>query len=100
MKNKILPVREKIAGLLVIFIYLSSGTMAQQLPLSRYGLPYVNSISLYKKTIIDLPEKEMISLTAIAGIFLDLRYATENNFYAEKNVSGKYTKSISEKGCV
>jgi zinc D-Ala-D-Ala dipeptidase len=84
MKNKILPVMGKIVCLFLIFASRSSCLSAQYLPLSHYGLPYVNNISLYKKTIEGRPQKEMIAISSDAGIFLDLRYATTDNFMQKR----------------
>ncbi len=57
---------------------------AQRLPVSSYGLPYINSISLYKESLINHPEKQMISLANISGIILNLVYASNNNFMHKK----------------
>ncbi|HTB25317.1 MAG TPA: M15 family metallopeptidase [Puia sp.] len=61
---------------------------AQNLPLSSYGLPYINSISLYKESLINHPEKQMISLLNISGIILNLVYASNNNFMHKKLYEG------------
>lgn len=53
---------------------------AQNVPVNHYGLPYINSVPLYKESLINHPEKQMISLKNISGIILDLRYASNNNF--------------------
>jgi zinc D-Ala-D-Ala dipeptidase len=84
MKNKILTYTVKIVRLSIILTCFSSCTIAQQLPLSPYGLPYVNNISLFRKTLLGHPEKEMMSLSNLPGIFLDLRYATKNNFIQKR----------------
>ncbi len=62
---------------------------AQNLPVSSYGLNYINSIPLYKESLINHPEKQMISLKNISGIILDLRYASSDNFMHKKLYSGK-----------
>lgn len=61
---------------------------AQSLPVSSYGLPYINSIYLFKESLINHPEKQMISLANIAGIILNLVYATNDNFMHKKLYEG------------
>ena len=61
---------------------------AQNFPISHYGLPYINSISLYKASLVNHPEKQMISLKNIPGIILDLRYASNDNFMHKKIYQG------------
>lgn len=68
---------------LVIFNFISA-----QSRLSSYGLPYINSIRLYKESLVHHPEKQMISLSIMPGIILDLRYASENNFMHKKLYPG------------
>lgn len=84
MKNKILK-----AGLKCLFISVT-GSMnfsqvgAQNLPVSSYGLPVVNSALIYHKSLKSNPEKQMVSLVQIPGIIMDLRYASTNNFMHKK----------------
>lgn len=92
MNNKI-----RQLGLKAVFFVLFSPipgfpVCAQNLPVSPYGLPYINSISLYQKSLLNHPEKQMIPLSAIPGIILDLRYATDSNFM-HKNLYPKNTKT-------
>ncbi len=68
----------------VFFLFCAGEVYAQNLPVSPYGLKYINSISQYEKSLLNHPEKEMVSLTVIPGIILDLRYATDNNFLHRK----------------
>ena len=70
----------KPASLTGIFLIFSTLLFAQKLPVSPYGLAYINTIPLYKESLRNHPEKEMISLANIPGIELDLRYASNNNF--------------------
>ena len=72
----------------IIFISNSNFIFAQNLPVSSYGLPYINSVSMYRQSLVHHPEKQMISLLNIPGIILDLRYASENNFTHMKLYSG------------
>jgi len=74
----------KLAVFTGFFLATISLVSAQNLPLSPYGLPYINSISLYKESLINHPEKKMVPLTNIPGIILDLRYASSNNFMHKK----------------
>lgn len=65
----------------MIFLTLESVPVSSQsLPGSAYGLPVVNSISLFEKTCLHHPEKEMMALLPGNGLSLDLRYETKNNF--------------------
>ena len=57
---------------------------AQNLPLSPYRLAIINSVSLYQESLVNHPEKQMISLVDVPGIILDLRYASDNNFTHKK----------------
>lgn len=80
MNNKILKGDQKIHGITVFFLLLNSMVYAQNLPRSDYGLIYINNTPLYEKSIINHPEKEMVSIGRIRGLVLDLRYATPDNF--------------------
>ncbi len=57
---------------------------AQNLPLSPYGPAIINSVPLYQESLVNHPEKQMISLVDVPGIILDLRYASDNNFTHKK----------------
>jgi D-alanyl-D-alanine dipeptidase len=84
MKNKILKVGLKC---LIIFIagWLNlTSVNAQNLPVSSYGLPVINSDSIYRVSLLFHPEKQMISLLQIPGIIMDLRYASTKNFMHKK----------------
>jgi zinc D-Ala-D-Ala dipeptidase len=87
MNNKILTGSLKIRVLAVFFLSATAVTEAQKLPLSAYGLPFINQVSLFEQTTRDNPEKQMISLRKITRIRLDLRYAGKNNFL-HKNLYG------------
>jgi zinc D-Ala-D-Ala dipeptidase len=88
MKNKIM--KEGFGHIVFMPFFLLSLHLgfAQKLPSSSYGLQYINSISLYRKSLINHPEKQMVSLSQIPGIILDLRYATANNFMHKKLYAG------------
>ncbi|HET7001244.1 MAG TPA: M15 family metallopeptidase, partial [Puia sp.] len=84
MKNKILKAGLKCLVISAVgCLYFSSAT-AQNLPISSYGLPIVNSASIYHESLKSHPEKQMVSLMQIPGILLDLRYASTNNFMRKK----------------
>jgi D-alanyl-D-alanine dipeptidase len=80
MNNKIL--KEGLKWLIISTancLHFTSVT-AQNLPISSYGLPIINSNSIYHESLLFHPEKQMISISQIPGIIMDLRYATTNNF--------------------
>ena len=70
----------KPAFLTAFFLIYSCLICAQKLPVSPYGLTYINTVPLYKESLRNHPEKEMLSLSNIPGIVLDLRYAGKDNF--------------------
>jgi zinc D-Ala-D-Ala dipeptidase len=80
MNNKIGKAGVKPAFLTGIFLAVSVLLSAQHLPSSHYGLPFINSLSLYRESLNNHPEKQMVSLSDIPGIIQDLRYASRNNF--------------------
>jgi zinc D-Ala-D-Ala dipeptidase len=84
MKNKILKEALKHTVCSGIFLLIFNTISAQNLPVSPYGLEFINSISLYNKSLVGHPEKKMLPLSQIPGVILDLRYATENNFMHKK----------------
>ncbi len=79
-------------SLMAIFLLQPSIVTAQPLPTGKYGVPIVNSIALYRKTITNDSLKKMSSLqVSVPGIVLDLRYATKNNFM-KRNMYPKKTR--------
>src|SRR6266700_5581308 len=80
MKNKILKAGLKCLVISVINCLYFSSVISQNLPISSYGLPIVNSASIYHESLKSHPEKQMVSLAQIPGIIMDLRYASTNNF--------------------
>jgi len=91
MKNKILKISIMRSVMICLIISDMHNMKAQNLPTSTYGLPFINSISLYQKSLLNHPEKQMIPLSRIPEIILDLRYATKNNFMG-KNMYPENTK--------
>lgn len=46
-----------------------------------YGLDIINTMEAYRESVAENPDNRLVDLeTAIPGIRLDIRYATENNF--------------------
>jgi D-alanyl-D-alanine dipeptidase len=84
MKNKILKTDLKWVFPVCIFAQSLAPVFAQNLPSRSYGLPVINSVPLYRESLLNHPEKQMISLGQIPGIILDLRYASVNNFMHKK----------------
>ena len=80
MKNKILKAGLKWFHISIVSCLYFASVTAQNLPISSYGLPIINSNSIYNESLIQHPEKQMVSLAQIPGIVMDLRYATSNNF--------------------
>jgi D-alanyl-D-alanine dipeptidase len=73
----------------IIFLIPFKSMIAQDIPKSKYGVPVINSMGLYQKTIARDSLKKMTDLGAmIPGIVLDLRYATTNNFMKQKMYPG------------
>jgi zinc D-Ala-D-Ala dipeptidase len=72
--------QQKRACISSIFLAFPFLIFAQKLPVSPYGLSYINSVSLYEASIRNQAEKQMISLAGIQGIVMDLRYAGKDNF--------------------
>src|SRR5450432_3409175 len=84
MNNKIMKASLKCVLVTCIFTLSFAMVFAQNLPLSAYGLPIINNMSLYQESLLNHPEKQMESLAQIPGIILDLRYASSNNFMHKK----------------
>jgi D-alanyl-D-alanine dipeptidase len=82
----------KPAVFTAFFLLCMGSISAQNLPISPYGLLYINSVSLYQKSLVNHPEKQMVSLENIPGIIIDLRYAGKNNFM-HKNLYPENTKT-------
>jgi zinc D-Ala-D-Ala dipeptidase len=80
MNNKILKTGLKWLIISIIGCLNFTPVAAQNLPTSTYGLPIINSDSIYRTSLLFHPEKEMVSLGQIPGIIMDLRYASINNF--------------------
>lgn len=84
MNNKILKEALKHKVLPGVFLLVFGSLSGQNLPISAYGMQYINNITQYNKSLTGNPDKQMISLSRIPGVILDLRYATTNNFMKKK----------------
>jgi len=70
-----------ISLLIILFFFHGKLSFAQEITVSKYGVPVINKTSVYQETIHKDSSKAMVELkTAIPGIVYDLRYATTNNF--------------------
>lgn len=78
-KNNGLTNMRKLLSI-VLFLPIFLQAQEQTLPVSKYGLPVINDIGLYKKLVVADPDNEMIDLRElIPGAKFDVRYATANN---------------------
>jgi D-alanyl-D-alanine dipeptidase len=60
---------------------LPHSIQAQEISISKYGVPVVNSISTYRETTRSDSLKKMVDIAVLApNIVVDLRYAGTNNF--------------------
>jgi zinc D-Ala-D-Ala dipeptidase len=84
MNNKILKAGLKWLIISVVSCLNFTSVTAQNLPISSYGLPIINSDSIYRASLLFHPEKHMVSLLQIPGIIMNLRYASTNNFMHRK----------------
>lgn len=69
-----------------VFIYLFlTANYAQEIPKNSYGLAVVSDYSLFQKQIEKDSSKQLVDLEKfIPGVFIDVRYASENNFAKTK----------------
>jgi zinc D-Ala-D-Ala dipeptidase len=69
----------------IIFLFPFTKGDAQEITISKYGVPVIHSLSYYHETANKDSLKTMIDLGSfIPGILLDLRYATLNNFMKQR----------------
>jgi D-alanyl-D-alanine dipeptidase len=70
--------------LIVIIASFQLIAYAQELTPNQYGLYVVTDKSMYNKLVEKNSNKTLVDLEKfIPGIMLDIRYATDNNFYGE-----------------
>jgi len=83
------------AGIFSIFLLCSSACFAQQLEVSKYGVPVIRKAKVYAETVERDSNKKMTNLQElIPDIVLDLRYATENNFMKRRMYPGHTSKTF------
>ena len=69
----------------VFICFFLAASYAQEIPKNSYGLSVVSDSALYHQLIKQDSTKELIDLEKfIPGLFIDVRYATENNFAKTK----------------
>ena len=64
----------------VLSCFIFTSVISQNLPMNTSGLPIIRTDTIFDESLLNHPEKKMVSLAQIPGIILDLRYATTNNF--------------------
>lgn len=83
--------RYRFTTLVFIFLFITAN-YAQEIPKNRYGLPVVSNVALYQDQIKKDSAKELIDLEKfIPNLFIDVRYATENNFAKTKFYNSQKT---------
>jgi zinc D-Ala-D-Ala dipeptidase len=92
MKNKIMRRRLKQGIAYVFFVPVVQFVFAQHTPSKGYHLLVLKTAVLYRKSVRNHPEKQMLPLEKIPGVALDLRYASGNNF-THKNLYPENTKT-------
>jgi D-alanyl-D-alanine dipeptidase len=80
MNNKILEAGFIRLIIPVVSCFLFSSVASQNPQISTYSLPLINTDTSYNESVLNHPEKKMVSLMRIPGIVMDLRYTTTNNF--------------------
>jgi len=69
----------------VFICFFLAASYAQEIPKNSYGLSVVSDSALYHQLIKQVSLKELIDLEKfIPGLYIDVRYATENNFAKTK----------------
>ncbi len=75
----------KAVLLLSFFLFFVSKILAQEIPKNSYGLAVVSDPTLYLQLVKQDSTKELVNLEKfIPGLFIDVRYACENNFAKTK----------------
>ena len=78
--------RGRFTSLILIFIFLfAAADFGQKIPVNKYGLKVVAGVALYQEQVAKDSSKKLIDLKKfIPGIFIDVRYASKNNFAKTK----------------
>ena len=85
MNKKIIQPTAILVLLSGIFFGAAPECSGQELSLSKYGIPVLNSVSLYRESVKKDSLQKMVDLQElIPGIVLDLRYADTNNFMRQR----------------
>lgn len=72
----------KIILFLTIFITTNSWGQTDSILLPMHTI--INNARVYKKSVNGIPAKEMMDVSRIQGVLLDLKYAGEDNFMHKK----------------
>jgi len=76
--------RYRFTAFVFIFLFITT-SYTQEIPKNKYGLPVVSDFALYQNQIEKDSTKALIDLEKfIPGLFVAVRYATENNFARTK----------------
>jgi len=76
--------KSRLTSFVLLFLFITA-SYTQEIPTNNYGLAVVDNFALYQKQIEKDSTKALIDLEKfIPGIFVDVRYATENNFAKTK----------------
>ncbi len=75
------PIKAAILLLYVMLTNIIPTAYAQKIPLNKYGLPVVNTVTLYKELVAADSNQVLVDITTyIPNIRKDVRYATTANF--------------------
>jgi len=81
MKYNIIQRSYILLGCCIIFWSSSLQSQGQSLPVSKYGLEFINTLDIYHSMVAADTLQKMVNLQKkIPNITLDLRYASTNNF--------------------
>ncbi len=68
-----------------LLLVLACASAAPHVPLNRYGLRVVPDAATYHALAAQDPDQRLVDLESfLAGVKLDIRYATENNFMRQR----------------
>ena len=69
---------------LPLVLFLAACATAPAIAPNRYGLAVVPDLATYERLARVEPDKQLVDLSTIPGIVLDIRYATANNFMKQQ----------------
>ncbi|MGN6196577.1 MAG: M15 family metallopeptidase [Ginsengibacter sp.] len=99
--NRIYKIKywQRISLVLFISNLVAFNVAAQSKIVNKYGLTVINNIKVLQNEIANDPSMQMISLREyIPDIYLDLKYATTDNFMHEKLYAPIYTTFLRKPG--